>query len=84
MPAPCRPAAWITSLRCKLRHTVQTADDAAAQSLARDMIEVHGTEAATIARENARRAAVAAQQPQAKCWIRVLELVQRQLAKKDM
>jgi hypothetical protein len=44
-------------------------DSEASDSLARDMIEVHGTEAAaTIARNNARAAAVAAQIPAAKAW----------------
>ena len=38
--------------------------------LARDMIEVHGTEAATVARENARAAALAGQALQAKSWIK--------------
>ena len=49
----------------------------ASDSLARDMIDVHGAEAATIARNNARAAAVAAQIPAAKAWIRVLEIIQR-------
>lgn len=57
-------------------------DDAAAYALARDMIEVHGSEAATVARNNARAAAVAAQLAQAKSWIRVLTLIQRQEAEK--
>jgi hypothetical protein len=47
------------------------------QSLARDMIEVHGTEAATVARANARAAALAAQTAQAKSWIKVLGIIQR-------
>jgi hypothetical protein len=47
------------------------------QLLARDMIEVHGTEAATIARDNARAAAIAAQILQAKRWIKVLASIQR-------
>jgi hypothetical protein len=55
------------------------ADD---QTLARDMIEVHGREAATVARENARVAALAGQAARAKQWIRVLGFVQRQLAGK--
>lgn len=50
------------------------------QSLARDMIEVHGREAATVARENARGAALAGQPARAKAWIRVLGLIQRQQA----
>jgi len=47
------------------------------QSLARDMIEVHGTEAATVARGNARAAVLAAQTAQAKSWIKVLGIIQR-------
>jgi len=43
-----------------------------AASLARDMIEVHGGEAVTIARHNARAAALASQPQQAKSWLRVV------------
>ena len=50
--------------------------------LARDMIDVHGREAATVARENARAAALAGQPTQAKYWIRVLGIIQRQQAGK--
>jgi len=50
------------------------------ESLARDMIDVHGAEAATVARENARGAALAGQPAQAKSWIRVLGSIQRQRA----
>jgi hypothetical protein len=50
------------------------------QPLARDMIEVHGLEAAAVARENARAAALAGRVTQAKAWISVLELIQRQQA----
>jgi hypothetical protein len=50
------------------------------QTLARDMIDVHGREAATVARENARAAALAGQAPRAKSWIKVLGIIQRQLA----
>ena len=48
------------------------------QTLARDMIQVHGAEAATVARSNARSSAFAAQFPAARSWIRVLALIQRQ------
>jgi hypothetical protein len=48
--------------------------------LARDMIDVHGREAATVARENARAAAVAGQAEKAKSWIRVLGIIQRHRA----
>lgn len=54
-----------------------TADE---QSLARDMIDVHGAEAAFVARDNARAAALAGQKPQARSWIRVLGLIQRETA----
>jgi hypothetical protein len=53
------------------------ADEAAEQALARDIIAVHGTGAAAIARQNARTAAVAGQPVQAKSWIRVVGSIQR-------
>jgi hypothetical protein len=53
------------------------ADETAEQALARDMVEVHGTEAALVARQNARAAALAGQPVQAKTWIRVLGNIQR-------
>lgn len=46
--------------------------------LARNMIDVHGVEAAAIARDNARSAALAGQPAQAKFWIRVIGIIQRQ------
>jgi hypothetical protein len=46
--------------------------------LACNMIDVHGAEAATVARGNARGAALAGQPVQARSWIRVLGLIQRQ------
>ena len=55
-------------------------DDDGADKLARDLIEVHGNEAPTIARGNARSAAVAGQPTLAKSWIRVLSIIQRQQA----
>jgi hypothetical protein len=45
--------------------------------LASDMIDVHGREAATVARGNARAAALAGQAVQAKSWIRVLGIIQQ-------
>jgi hypothetical protein len=51
-------------------------------NLARDMIDVHGKEAATVARANARAAALAGQAEKAKSWIRVLGAIQRQQAGK--
>jgi hypothetical protein len=50
--------------------------------LAGDMIDVHGKKAATVARENARAAALAGQAEKAKSWIRVLGTIQRQQAGK--
>jgi hypothetical protein len=52
-------------------------DGADEQILARDMIDVHGAEAAIVARGNARTAALAGQKPRARSWIRVLEIIQR-------
>jgi hypothetical protein len=60
------------------------ADGADEPSLARDMIEVHGAQAATVARGNARAAALAGQAPRAKFWIRVLGMIQRQQAGKAL
>jgi hypothetical protein len=48
--------------------------------LARNMIDVHGAEAAAVARSNARGAALARQPVQAKSWIRVLGLIQQHRA----
>lgn len=56
---------------------IGTADVADEQSLARDMIDVHGPKATIVARDNARAAALAGQRPQAKFWIRVLGLIQQ-------
>jgi len=56
------------------------ADDSDEQLLARSIIDVHGAEAATIVRGNARGAALAGQLAQAKSWIRVLGMIQRQQA----
>ena len=55
-------------------------DDDGAAKLARDLIEVHGGDAPTIARGNARTAALAGQPALAKSWIRVLSIIQRQQA----
>jgi hypothetical protein len=59
-------------------------DAADEELLARNMIDVHGTEAATLARENARGAALAGQPAQAKSWIRVLSSIQRWETTKSM
>ena len=59
-------------------------DGADEQLLARDMIEVHGMEAAVVGRDNARTAALAGQRPQAKSWIRVLGIIQRRRTNGEM
>ncbi len=56
------------------------ADDPDEQLLARGIIDVHGGQAATIVRGNARGSALAGQLAQAKSWIRVLGIIQRQQA----
>jgi hypothetical protein len=56
---------------------IAAADGDDEQLLARDMIEVHGVEAAIVARDNARTAALTGQRPQARHWIRVLGVIQR-------
>ena len=53
------------------------ADDPGEELLARNIVDVHGAEAATIVRANARGAAAAGQPLQAKSWIRVLDIIQR-------
>ena len=52
------------------------------ETIARDMIAAYGIEAAAVARTNARAAAVAGQSAKAKSWIRVLDIIQRQQARK--
>jgi hypothetical protein len=51
-------------------------------TIAHEMINVHGTEAATVARANARAAALAGQAAQAKSWIRILAIIQRRQTSK--
>jgi hypothetical protein len=53
---------------------IDSSDD---RKLSHDMIDVHGTKAAAVARDNARAAALAGQTAQAKSWISVLGLIQR-------
>ena len=55
-------------------------DEIDEDTLAHDMIEVHGAESSTLARDNARAAALAGQVVRAKSWIRVLGLIHRRLA----
>lgn len=56
------------------------ADGSEEELLAREIIDVHGARAADIARDNARRAALAGQPARAKTWICVLGIIQRQQA----
>ena len=57
-------------------------DDATLSALAHDIVAVHGTGAAAIARQNARSAALAGQPAQAKSWLAVVGSVQRLRAEK--
>jgi hypothetical protein len=76
-------AAWTTELPLPNPDQVLAMnDDSDDDKLASDMIDVHGREAATVARENARAAALAGQPMQAKYWIRVLGIIQKQQAGK--
>ena len=63
---------------------IGSADGVDEQSLARDIIDVHGTGAAIVARDNARIAALAERRPQAKSWIRVLGIIQRRGTDKEI
>ena len=63
-------------MTASLTEELELPGGADAASLARDMIEVHGGEAVTIARHNARAAALASQPQQAKSWLRVVDLIQ--------
>jgi hypothetical protein len=54
----------------------EAADDGDEELLAHNMIEVHGTKAAIVARNNVSAAALAGQRSQARHWIRVLEIIQ--------
>jgi hypothetical protein len=51
----------------------------ATKELARDMIDVHGAEAADVARANARAAACSGRPDEARTWIRVIDLIQRRM-----
>jgi hypothetical protein len=55
----------------------------ATDELARDMIDVHGAEAAGVARENARAAACSGRPHEARTWIRVIDLIQRRARQDD-
>lgn len=55
----------------------------ATDELARDMIDVHGADAAGVARENARAAACSGRPNEARTWIRVVDLIQRRARRDD-
>ena len=55
-------------------------DSSDEDTLAYGMIDVHGTEAAAVARGNARAAALACPAMQVKSWMRVLGIIQRRQA----
>ena len=70
------PAAFLPALSTTFDQVMVMTDEIDSDTLAHDMIEVHGTRAAG-ARENARAAALAGQAMQAKSWIRVLGIIER-------
>jgi hypothetical protein len=76
------PGRTPASLDAAIDEVTVITDRADEPSLAGDMIEVHGTEAATVARDNARAAALGGQVVRAKSWIRVLGMIQKQQAAK--
>ena len=76
-PTGCRPGVRVNVMATGL------AEGADEQSLARDMLDVHGPKAAVVARGNARAAALAGQREPAKFWIRVLGLIQQRGTDKD-
>lgn len=59
-------------------------DEIDADTLARDIIDVHGPRAATVARDNARAAVLAGQGMQARSWIRVLSIIQRRQGRQTL
>jgi hypothetical protein len=75
--------AWITKLQLqRAQQRVVMIEGSDERKLAHDMIDVHGREAATVARGNARAAALTGQAIQARSWIRVLGIIQRRQAGK--
>jgi hypothetical protein len=80
MPMVTAPAAFFPSLSTTFDQVMVMTDEIDDDALAHDMIEVHGTRTAAVARENARAAALAGQAMQAKSWIRMLGIIQRRQA----
>jgi hypothetical protein len=71
------PADFRQALNATFDLVMVMTDENHDDTLAHDMIEVHGTGAAAVARQNARTAALSGQATQAKSWIRVLGIIQR-------
>jgi hypothetical protein len=84
VPAHDHPAIAHSAQSTSNHKAIAMTDGSEDHKLARDIIDVHGREAATVARENARAAALAGQAAQAKSWIRVLGNIQRQQAGKAL
>src|SRR3954454_22691574 len=80
IPKRPKPAAQLSPKHLDGGGAQWTADDSIEESLACNMVDVHGAEAAIIVRANARGAAVAGRPAQAKSWIRVLGMIQRNQA----
>jgi hypothetical protein len=74
------PPTFSRTLSTTFDQAMVMTDEIDEDTLARDMIEVHGAEAPTVAREDARAAARAGQVLRAKLWIRVLGFIQRRQA----
>jgi hypothetical protein len=77
---PPPPAALLRALGTTFDRMTVTADEIDDDALVRDMIEEHGSGAATVARENARTVALAGQTAQPRSWMRVLGIIQRRQA----
>jgi hypothetical protein len=71
------PANLLSPLGTLFDKAIVMTDEIDDDALARDIIDVHGSRAATVARDNARAAALAGQGMQARSWIRVLAIIQR-------
>jgi len=80
MPMVTAPGRLFPSLSTTFDQVMIMTDEINDDALAHDMIEVHGTRTAAVARENARAAALAGQAMQAKSWIRMLGIIQRRQA----
>ena len=72
-----------SSARGHEAETGKMPDHSENDALALDMIDVHGTEAAGVARANARSAAVAGAIVSAKRWMGVLAAIQRKQAGRE-